>query len=241
MHGTSVGATNNPVAASTEDFEMDHECSSSNNYGFQATKRRKRFTNNEGGAGGAPDSFSFQSKENWSQSPFVQASTRSPHGAGELILSQVVIACFLVNFLHDSVSCFVAHILIASSLSIATLRVAIRQEESHITRRRRLPPKAPRASTDGRATGHRNPTPQVREGKHRNSREPALRAARQGGAREHDPQAGRDDPAAEGQSDECGVGGGEAIQGPSRGSNSQVGADEFKPSVSAAGGFVLVQ
>jgi len=82
MHGTSVGATNNAVAASTEDFDMDHECSSSNNYGFQATKRRKRFTNNEGGAGGAPDSFSFQSKENWSQSPFVQASTRSPHGAG---------------------------------------------------------------------------------------------------------------------------------------------------------------
>lgn len=56
----------------------DSSCS----YGFQSTKRRKRFPN-EGAAGGAENSFSFQCKENnWSMSPFVQASTRSPHGAG---------------------------------------------------------------------------------------------------------------------------------------------------------------
>jgi len=76
MHGTSVGAPNNG-AAMTEDFDaMDHECSG---YGFQATKRRKRFPVE--GTGGA-DPFSIQSKENWSHSPFGQASSRSPLAVG---------------------------------------------------------------------------------------------------------------------------------------------------------------
>mmetsp|Transcript_10318 Transcript_10318/g.18609 ORF Transcript_10318/g.18609 Transcript_10318/m.18609 type:complete len:236 (-) Transcript_10318:238-945(-) len=74
MHGASV-ATNSATAS--EDFDMD-DCSG---YGFQAAKRRKRFTN-EGGS----DSLSFQSKENWNHSPFVPASSRSPlaHAAGLL-------------------------------------------------------------------------------------------------------------------------------------------------------------
>lgn len=70
IHGASV-ATNSTTAS--EDYDMD-DCSG---YGFQAAKRRKRFSNEGGG-----DSFSFQSKENWSMSPFVPASSRSPHAAG---------------------------------------------------------------------------------------------------------------------------------------------------------------
>lgn len=52
--------------AAVEDFDMD-DCSG---FGFQAPKRRKK---------GAGDPCSFQSKENWAHSPFVQASSRSPH------------------------------------------------------------------------------------------------------------------------------------------------------------------
>lgn len=62
IHGASVAVTTNNTAA--EDFDMD-ECSG---YGFQATKRRKRFSNEA----------DFQSKENWSHSPFVPAASRSP-------------------------------------------------------------------------------------------------------------------------------------------------------------------
>eukprot|EP00571_Detonula_confervacea_P011291 CAMPEP_0172298874 /NCGR_PEP_ID=MMETSP1058-20130122/1325_1 /TAXON_ID=83371 /ORGANISM="Detonula confervacea, Strain CCMP 353" /LENGTH=220 /DNA_ID=CAMNT_0013008169 /DNA_START=53 /DNA_END=715 /DNA_ORIENTATION=- len=65
IHGASVAvATNNTTA---DDFDMD-DCSG---YGFQATKRRKRFSNEA----------DFQSKENWSHSPFVPAPSRSPHTA----------------------------------------------------------------------------------------------------------------------------------------------------------------
>lgn len=70
IHGASV-AINNSATAS-EDFDMD-DCSG---YGFQATKRRKRYSNEGGG-----DALAFQSKENWSPSPFVPASSRSPHAA----------------------------------------------------------------------------------------------------------------------------------------------------------------
>ena len=73
IHGVTVATSSNTTAA--EDFDMD-ECSG---FGFQATKRRKR-SSNEGGSG-CSDSCSFQSKENWSISPFVQASFRSPHSA----------------------------------------------------------------------------------------------------------------------------------------------------------------
>ncbi len=73
IHGVTVATSSNTTAA--EDFDMD-ECAG---FGFQATKRRKR-SSNEGGSG-CSDSCSFQSKENWSISPFVQASFRSPHSA----------------------------------------------------------------------------------------------------------------------------------------------------------------
>jgi hypothetical protein len=66
IHGASVASAN----TTAEDFDMD-DCSG---FGFQAAKRRKRFSNE-----GAGDPFSFQSKENnWTASPFVQASSRSP-------------------------------------------------------------------------------------------------------------------------------------------------------------------
>lgn len=64
IHGASVAVAN----TAAEDFDMD-DCSG---YGFQSAKRRKRFAND------GVDPFSFQSKENWSHSPFVQASSRSP-------------------------------------------------------------------------------------------------------------------------------------------------------------------
>lgn len=61
IHGASVAS---------DDFDMD-DCSG---YGFQATKRRKRYSN-----GGGGDSFALQTKENWSPSPVVPASSRPPH------------------------------------------------------------------------------------------------------------------------------------------------------------------
>lgn len=64
IHGASVAVAN----TAAEDFDMD-DCSG---YGFQSAKRRKRFSND------GADPFPFQSKENWSHSPFVQASSRSP-------------------------------------------------------------------------------------------------------------------------------------------------------------------
>jgi len=78
---TSAVATASNTA---DDFDMmADDCSSS--YGFQATKRRKRFSNDGiGGSGGENNNnFTFhQSKENWSLSPFVQAtsSSRPLHG-----------------------------------------------------------------------------------------------------------------------------------------------------------------
>ena len=78
---TSAVATANNTA---DDFDMmADDCSSS--YGFQATKRRKRFSNDgiAGGGGENNNNFTFhQSKENWSLSPFVQAtsSSRPLHG-----------------------------------------------------------------------------------------------------------------------------------------------------------------
>lgn len=69
IRGASVAAAGN---AAPEDFDMMDDCSGGSGCGFQiqAAKRRKRFSN-EG----------FQSKENWSLSPFVPASSRSPHAA----------------------------------------------------------------------------------------------------------------------------------------------------------------
>lgn len=75
IHGASAMAAKNTA---TEDFDMD-DCSG---YGFQATKRRKRLSNDGGG-----NSFAFQSKENWSMSPFVQAPSRSPLAAAAAIPS----------------------------------------------------------------------------------------------------------------------------------------------------------
>mmetsp|Transcript_36650 Transcript_36650/g.62401 ORF Transcript_36650/g.62401 Transcript_36650/m.62401 type:complete len:225 (+) Transcript_36650:152-826(+) len=69
MLGTSVAGNN--ASTATEDFDMDDS-----GFGFQATKRRKRFSNEGGG---------FQTKENnWTMSPFHSASSRSPnsHVAG---------------------------------------------------------------------------------------------------------------------------------------------------------------
>lgn len=79
---TSAVATANNTA---DDFDMMDDCSSS--YGFQATKRRKRFSNDGGVVGGENNNnFTFhQSKENWSLSPFVQATysaSRPLHGGG---------------------------------------------------------------------------------------------------------------------------------------------------------------
>ena len=70
IRGASVAAGSN---AAPEDFDMMDDCSGGSGCGFlvQATKRRKRFSNEAG----------FQSKENWSISPFVPASSRSPHAA----------------------------------------------------------------------------------------------------------------------------------------------------------------
>jgi len=62
IHGASVAS---------DDFDMD-DCSG---YGFQATKRRKRYSN-----GGGGDSFAFQTKENCSPSPVAPASSRPHHG-----------------------------------------------------------------------------------------------------------------------------------------------------------------
>ncbi len=65
------------IATNTDDTMDDSD------YGFQAAKRRKRFPT-EGGTAAGGLGGGFQSKENWSLSPFVhQASSRSPaHAAG---------------------------------------------------------------------------------------------------------------------------------------------------------------
>ena len=82
--GSPIGGT-----TSAEDFDMQDDCSSSFQ---QTTKRRKRFSNDTttagGGLKGGNPPFGFQTKENWSISPFVQApstSRSSPlHGTGKL-------------------------------------------------------------------------------------------------------------------------------------------------------------
>ena len=59
--GSPIGGT-----TSVEDFDMQDDCSSSFQ---QATKRRKRFSNDTTTAGGAlkgGNPFGFQTKENWS-------------------------------------------------------------------------------------------------------------------------------------------------------------------------------
>jgi len=63
------GSPIHDASVASEDFDMD-DCS---RYGFQATKRRKRYS-----SGGGGDSFAFQTREKWSHSPFVPASG-SPH------------------------------------------------------------------------------------------------------------------------------------------------------------------
>lgn len=75
IHGGSVAMSCGGNAAPPEDSDMMDD-----SYGFHSAKRRKRF-NGEGG----DDSLSFQSKENWSLSPFVPALSRSP-AAGEIRL-----------------------------------------------------------------------------------------------------------------------------------------------------------
>lgn len=72
------GSPINDASVASEDFDMD-DCSG---YGFQATKRRKRYSH-----GGGGDSFASQTKENWSLSPFVPASSRSPHAHDAVELS----------------------------------------------------------------------------------------------------------------------------------------------------------
>jgi len=79
IRGASVAAGSN---AAPEDFDMMDDCSTVCGFQIQATKRRKRFPTNEGG-----DSFPFQSKENWSLSQFVPASSRSPLAAGKIFVS----------------------------------------------------------------------------------------------------------------------------------------------------------
>jgi len=73
IRGASVAAGSN---AAPEDFDMMDDCSTGCGFQIQATKRRKRFPTNEGG-----DSVPFQSKENWSLSQFVPASSCSPLAA----------------------------------------------------------------------------------------------------------------------------------------------------------------
>ena len=90
--GSPIGGT-----TSVEDFDMQDDCSSSFQ---QATKRRKRFSNDTTGGGGLKggNPFGFQTKENWSISPFVQApstSCSSPlHGTGNFVC---VLLYYVVN------------------------------------------------------------------------------------------------------------------------------------------------
>ena len=72
-------------AATSEDQNMD--CSSS--YTFQATKRRKRFNDTSVAAVGGENNnnfTSFQSKENWSLSPFATTTKPLHEGTGKLFL-----------------------------------------------------------------------------------------------------------------------------------------------------------
>lgn len=69
-------------AASSEDQNMD--CSSS--YTFQATKRRKRFNDTSSAAENNNNFTTFQSKENWSLSPFATTTKPLHEGTGKLFL-----------------------------------------------------------------------------------------------------------------------------------------------------------
>ena len=90
--GSPIGGT-----ATSEDFDMQDDCSSSFQ---QVTKRRKRFSNDTTAGGGGlkgGNPFGFQTKENWSISPFVQApstSRSSPlHGTGIFLCVVVILLC----------------------------------------------------------------------------------------------------------------------------------------------------
>jgi len=69
-------------AATSEDQNMD--CSSS--YTFQATKRRKRFNDTSVAAENNNNFTTFQSKENWSLSPFATTTKPLHEGTGKLFL-----------------------------------------------------------------------------------------------------------------------------------------------------------
>lgn len=78
VHGDSE-LTSSATTAAAEDFDMD-ECPA---YGVPAAKRRRRFLN---GGGVELDSFSFQAKENFATSSFVQAPRHShSHPAAALL------------------------------------------------------------------------------------------------------------------------------------------------------------
>ena len=90
LFGRNQGAKRrfgSPIGGTTpsEDFDMQ-DCSS------QATKRRKRFSNDTTARGGLKggNPFGFQTKENWSISPFVQAPSTSSssllHGTGNFFV-----------------------------------------------------------------------------------------------------------------------------------------------------------
>ena len=70
------------AATSSEDQNMD--CSSS--YTFQATKRRKRFNDTSTAAENNNNFTTFQSKENWSLSPFATTTKPLHEGTGKLFL-----------------------------------------------------------------------------------------------------------------------------------------------------------
>jgi len=75
-----IHSTSNPATGSTEDFDMDDDCTpGGDGYGFQSTKRRRRGSGE--GLGTEASSCSFQVKENWSPSPFAMAPGRSPMAA----------------------------------------------------------------------------------------------------------------------------------------------------------------
>ena len=98
---SAVATASNNTA---DDFDMMDDCSSS--YGFQATKRRKRFSNDGGVGGGGENNNNFtfhQSKENWSLSPFVQATSRSPlHGGGGGGAGKLFLCCNVAIILTTS-------------------------------------------------------------------------------------------------------------------------------------------
>jgi len=102
---------------SSEDQNMD--CSSS--YTFQATKRRKRFNDTSVAAVGGENNnnfTTFQSKENWSLSPF--ATTKPLHeGTGKLFLTELpsYMYCIFVIVVHIiiltiNVNCCNCHLII---------------------------------------------------------------------------------------------------------------------------------